>query len=197
MPRTTARFTATLAAIVLSAVAAPVCAHPGHDLPGAGFIAGFVHPWLGFDHLLAMIAVGIWAAQLGGRARLLVPAAFVSVMGLGAAGALAGFVPPHIEAGIAASLFVLGLFVAAAGRLPVAAAMVLSASFAFCHGAAHGSELPAFADPLRFGTGFVLATALLHGAGLGIGYAAQRRGQWLARAAGMLTMAGGLAYAFA
>ncbi|MFT4046464.1 MAG: HupE/UreJ family protein [Solimonas sp.] len=197
MSRTTTPFTAALAALVLSVVTAPASAHPGHELPGAGFVAGFLHPLLGFDHLLAMIAVGVWAAQLGGRARLLVPTAFVTVMCLGAASALAGFTPPHVEAGIAASLLVLGLFVTAAGRLPVTAAMALTATFAFCHGAAHGSELPAFASPLLFGAGFVLATALLHGAGLGIGYAARRKGQWLARAAGLLTMAGGLAYAFA
>ncbi|WP_028079714.1 HupE/UreJ family protein [Solimonas soli] len=191
------RKTAAFLALALLAAAAPAFAHPGHDLPGAGFVAGLLHPLSGFDHLLAMIAVGVWAAQLGGRARWMVPLAFVTVMAIGAATALAGFAPPHVEAGISASLLVLGLFVATAGRLPLAAALALTGAFAFCHGAAHGSELPALADPLLFAAGFMLATALLHGAGLGIGYAAQRRHHWLARAAGVLTAAGGLVHALA
>ncbi|MGH8446738.1 MAG: HupE/UreJ family protein [Solimonas sp.] len=191
------RLTAAVASLALSAVAMPAFAHPGHDLPGAGFLAGLAHPLTGADHLLAMIAVGVWAAQLGGRARWAVPLSFVAVMAVGAACAMNGWAPPYIEAGIAASLLVLGLLVAMAGRLPLPVATALTGAFAFYHGAAHGSELPALADPLYFTAGFALATALLHGAGLGIGYAARRNSQWFDRAAGIVTMAGGFAYAFA
>jgi len=175
-------------------MAMPASAHPGHGT--GGFAAGLLHPLLGVDHLLAMLVVGLWAAQLGGRARWAVPASFVFVMALGAACALRGFSPPLVEAGIAASLLVLGLLVAMAGRLPLPAAMALSAVFAFCHGAAHGLELPAQAAPLVYAAGFLLATAALHGTGLAFGLRMRRGGDWATRSAGVLTAASGLVLSF-
>lgn len=182
-----------LAALALLAPAAAF-AHPGHS-GDAGFGAGLLHPLLGLDHLAAMLMIGIWAAQLGGRGRWLVPAAFVALSGAGAALAAAGIAPPAIESGIAASLLVLGLLVALAGRLPATAAAALSGAFALFHGAAHGSALGGAALPLAYLAGLLLASAALHGAG----YLAAARfaPPALTRAAGATTAAGGLLLALA
>jgi urease accessory protein len=147
-------------------------AHPGHD--GTGFLHGFSHPLSGLDHLLAMLAVGLWAAQMGGRARWAVPATFVGVMALGGALGMAGLHLPMMESGIAASVLVLGLLVAASARLSLAAAMPLVAVFALFHGFAHGMEMPASASCFAYAAGFVLATAALHAAGIGLGMGIQR-----------------------
>lgn len=156
-------------AAVLTAAASPAMAHTGVHLFGdSGFAAGFSHPMLGLDHLLAMLGVGIWAAQLGGRATWLVPAAFVSVMVAGAALALSGTALPMVEFGIGGSVLVIGGLIAFGARLPLALAMAVVGLFALFHGHAHGTELPGFAHPAAYGAGFVLATALLHGAGFGI-----------------------------
>ncbi|NKF23047.1 HupE/UreJ family protein [Solimonas marina] len=184
-------------AVALLAFAAPALAHPGHDPASAGFVAGLLHPLLGIDHLLAMTIVGVWAAQLGGRALWLLPTSFVTLMAVGGIAAMNGFVPPHIEAGIAASLLVLGVLVAMRGQMPTPAAMSLTAAFALFHGAAHGQELPSLASPAAYAIGFVLATAALHGAGLGIGLASRRHHGHVARLAGALTAAAGVAFAFA
>ncbi len=146
-------------------------AHPGHDGHELtwDFNGGFTHPLSGWDHLLAMIAVGLWAAQLGGRARWLVPVAFVGVMTLGAALGRTGVIFPGMEQGIAASVLVLGLLIAAAVRLPVTAGMALVGVFAIFHGFAHGAEMPGTAGGLFYGAGFVVATALLHAIGVGSG----------------------------
>ena len=152
-----------LGALSLLLVAAPLAqAHPGHEGHDFtwDFSGGFAHPLSGWDHLLAMIAVGLWAAQLGGRARWLVPSAFVGVMALGAALGHAGLMFPGVEQGIAASVLVLGLLIATAVRLPVAAGMALVGLFAGFHGIAHGAEMPATAGGLSYGAGFILATAL-------------------------------------
>ena len=174
--------------VALAGLSVNAYAHPGHAAQG-GFLAGFAHPFSGADHLLAMFAVGVWAAQLGGRAQWAVPFAFVSMMAAGAALALAGpsILPGAVESGIAASLLVLGLLVWRAQRLPVAAALALVAVFALFHGAAHANELPASADPLRYAAGFLAATALLHGLGLAFGAAAQRRAPLLGRFGGAAT----------
>src|SRR5471032_3382046 len=135
-------------------------AHPGHDLTW-DFGGGFAHPLSGWDHLLAMTAVGLWAAQLGGRARWFVPSAFVGVMALAAVfGHFFGTIP-GTEQGIAASILILGLLIATTARLPVAAGMALVGVFAVFHGVAHGAERPATAGGLGYGAGFVAATALL------------------------------------
>ena len=176
---------------------APAFAHPGHDLPGAGFIAGLMHPLLGIDHLLAMLVVGLWAAQLDGRARFWVPMSFLTVMAFGACCAFNGYTPPRVEAGIAASLMVLGLLCANAWRVRLALAMSVTGTFAFFHGAAHGSELPLLAQPLAFASGFLVATTALHVTGLLIGTLALRHSQWLARLCGVGVLAVGVVYSFA
>jgi len=170
--RTRSRLLRTLSWLLVTAPLAQ--AHPGHEGDGLvwDFSGGFAHPLSGWDHLLAMIAVGLWAAQLGGRARWLVPSAFVGVMALGAAVGHAGLMLPGVEQGIAASVLVLGLLIATAVRLPVAAGMTLVGIFAVFHGIAHGAEMPATAGGLSYGAGFVVATALLHAVGVGLGMGA-------------------------
>lgn len=162
-------FAATAALVALAA--APALAHTGIDGLGAnGFVAGVSHPLFGMDHLLAMLGIGIWGAQLGGRASWLVPAAFVGVMIAGAGLALAGIGMPLVEFGISGSVLVIGGLIAFGTRLPLALAMGLAGLFALFHGHAHGTELPGFAHPTAYGAGFVLATAFLHAAGFGIAY---------------------------
>lgn len=177
--------------LVLPALAQAHPGHDGHDLTW-DFSGGFAHPLSGWDHLLAMVAVGLWAAQLGGRARWLVPAAFVSVMTLGAVIGHAGVMFPGIEQGIAASVFVLGLLIAAAVRLPVSAGMALVGVFAIFHGIAHGAEMPATAGGLSYGAGFIAATALLHAAGVGLGIVAARFSANAAKFAGWAIAASGV-----
>jgi urease accessory protein len=174
---------------VFAALPTLALAHPGHEGDhdfGWDFSAGLAHPLSGWDHLLAMLAVGLWAAQLGGRARWLVPASFVALMTAGAALGHAGWQIAGTEQAIAASVLVLGLLVAGAVRLPVIAGMLLVGAFALFHGVAHGAEMPATAAGLSYGAGFVAMTALLHAAGLGAGALAARRASTdrLARIAG-------------
>ena len=140
---------------------------------GAGLMAGLTHPFVGLDHLLAMIAVGIWAGQLGGRAVWLIPLTFVSVMAAAATLASFGLLLPLMEPAIACSVLVLGLLIAGSVRLPTSVGVLLVSLFAVFHGYAHGLELPQSASPILYGAGFVLATALLHG--LGIGFARNSR----------------------
>ncbi|PZQ87244.1 MAG: urease accessory protein [Leifsonia xyli] len=139
-----------------------------------GFAHGFMHPIGGVDHVLAMVAVGILAAQLGGRAIWLVPAAFVGMMVVGGAIGMSGVDIPLVEVGIALSVVVLGLAVALGMNIPLVAAMALVGFFAIFHGHAHGAEMPETASCLGYGVGFVIATALLHAAGVGIGLAIGR-----------------------
>ncbi len=139
-----------------------------------GFISGFSHPMFGLDHLLAMVAVGLWAAQQGGRALWLVPCTFVTVMALGGLSAHLGVGLPAVEMGIGLSVIVLGLAVAANLKLPVILGMALVGLFAIFHGHAHGAEMPEDASGLAYGLGFALATALLHGAGIGLAWVASR-----------------------
>lgn len=151
----------------LAAMALPALAHPGHEL-GAGSVAvGFFHPLLGVDHILAMGAVGLWAALLGGRAVWTVPTTFTLCMLAGFGIALTGISLPGVEPGIAASVVILGLLVAATVRLPLAPSVGLVGLFAVFHGHAHGAELTGATS--AFALGFVAATALLHGAGLVLG----------------------------
>ena len=164
---------------------------------GAGLIAGLTHPFVGLDHLLAMIAVGIWAGQLGGRAVWLIPLTFVSVMAAAATLASFGLLLPLMEPAIACSVLVLGLLIAGSVRLPTSVGALLVSLFAVFHGYAHGLELPQAASPILYGAGFVLATALLHG--LGIGFALNsRQHKMLQRIAGYsLIAASGLLLAAA
>jgi urease accessory protein len=148
-----------------------------HHLPGEanGFAAGLGHPVHGLDHILAMVAVGLWAAQLGGRAIWMVPAAFVSLMTVGGALGMAGVHLPMVETGVLTSVLVLGVLIAAARRLPLVASTAVVGVFALFHGFAHGAEMPVSTSVFSYGLGFVLATALLHAAGLGLGLAMQKR----------------------
>ena len=134
-----------------------------------GFAHGFAHPLGGLDHVLAMVMVGLFASQLGGRARWLVPASFVSVMVLGGMFGIAGIGVPFVELGIGLSIVVLGVVVAYNFQAGLTAAMALVGFFAVFHGYAHGAEMPESVSGLAYGLGFVLATATLHAAGLGFG----------------------------
>jgi urease accessory protein len=151
-------------------------AHTGAG-SAVGFVHGFVHPVSGIDHVLAMIAVGIFAANLGGRALWAVPATFVSVMALGGALGMAGIAVPFVEIGIAGSVIVLGLAVALRWQWPVAAAMALVGAFAVFHGHAHGAEMPVDASGFEYAAGFMIATALLHAVGIGFGLGIARFGR--------------------
>jgi urease accessory protein len=180
----------TFALIALCCLASPAAAHGGHHAV-SGFISGFSHPLLGLDHLLAMIAIGLWAVQQGGRARWALPASFVAVMVLGGLLAGLGWVLPQVETGIALSALVIGLLVAFRQSWGMTAAMAIAAAFAVFHGYAHGLEMPAAVSPLRYALGFVLATGLLHGVGMLGG----RFAPYAVRAAGGLIAASGLTLA--
>lgn len=163
----TATFTGWLAAAALLASPAAF-AHVGHD-DTHGFISGFSHPFSGWDHVLAMVAVGIWAAQLGQRAVWALPLAFPLLMVLGGMAGVAELGLPGIEAGIALSSIVLGVLVLANVQMQVVLAAVLVGALALFHGYAHGTELPASANGLHYGMGFVLGTLLLHVTGILLG----------------------------
>jgi urease accessory protein len=180
------------AAVAVAASATPAFAHPGH-LSAAGFGDGFAHPIGGLDHVLAMVAVGLLAAQIGGRALWALPMAFLTMMVAGGALGMAGIGLPFVEAAIAASALVLGAVVALRLGLPVALASVLVGAFAIFHGHAHGAEMPGEAGALGYAAGFVLATALLHGGGLALGFGLSRlSAPRLVQAAGCGTAVAGL-----
>ncbi len=145
-------------------------AHPGHGT--SGLVSGLSHPLFGLDHLLAMVAVGLCAAKLGGTARWLLPLLFVGVMVLGGGLAMAGMHLPGVELGIVSSVIVLGMLLIFARSGATVPAAVLVSGFALFHGYAHGAEMPAGAGAAAYAFGFAVATAALHGLGL-VG------GQWL------------------
>nr|CAA9213709.1 Nickel-binding accessory protein UreJ-HupE [uncultured Armatimonadetes bacterium] len=169
VPRAVPGFLAALLAFAPAAAQA----HSGAGAAG-GFALGLGHPLLGLDHLLAMVAVGIWAAQIGGRAVWAVPLSFAGVMALGGALGMAGVGLPFAEQGILLSVLALGLLVAAAVRPSVVTGMVLAAAFALFHGHAHGAEMPPAASGVLYGAGFVLGTLLLHLSGIAFARGAQR-----------------------
>jgi urease accessory protein len=162
------RFLSALALGLWVCSAASAFAHTGH-MQASGFVSGAMHPFTGSDHLLAMLAVGLWAAQLGGRAVWIVPASFVGTMLLGGALGLAGILPPFLETGISLSVLLLGLAIAFAVRVPTVVPAALVAVFALFHGSAHGAEAPVAVSALAYAAGFAAATALLHGAGIASG----------------------------
>jgi len=135
----------------------------------AGFITGLQHPWSGLDHVLAMIAVGIWGAQLGNPAMWFLPVTFPMVMSLGAMMGLLGIPLPGIEIGIALSAILLGAMVLGEFRPKIIIAAMLVGFFAIFHGHAHGTELPAGQSGMLYSMGFVVATGCLHGIGISIG----------------------------
>lgn len=165
-----------LAAFATAAAPATAFAHTAAG-ETQGFVHGFMHPPGGLDHILAMVAVGVFAAYLGGRALWLVPAAFAAMMGLGGWVGAEGIAVPYVAAGIAASVIVLGFVVAARLTLPAVAASALVGVFAIFHGHAHGAEMPTDVAGISYAAGFMLATAALHGAGIGLGLGAAKLGQ--------------------
>lgn len=179
-------------ALLAVALALPALAraHTGHALV-YDCASGFEHPLHGVDHLLATLAVGVLAAQRGGRARWLLPAAFITVMSGAAILGAHGIALPGGEAMIATSVLMLGVLIAAAVRVPLAATAALVGLFAFAHGSAHGAEIPANATPLSYGIGFVLSTTLLHALGLLLAYVASLQSTRLPRIAGVACAATG------
>lgn len=183
-------------AVALPLALAPTLAlaHPSIE-HASGFVHGFVHPVSGIDHILAMVLVGIFAWQLGGRALWLVPATFVAVMAAGGALGVAGVGLPFVEVGIALSVIALGAIVAFRVKAPVAVAMGVVGLFAIFHGHAHGAEMPENAGGLLYAAGFMLATAMLHAAGIavgfGIGKITESRGPAIVRLAGGLAAVAG------
>jgi len=175
-------------------LAAPGAAE-AHILQGeaGGFLHGFEHPLSGLDHLLAMFCVGLWGAQMGGRAVWSLPIAFPLIMVVGGMMGIAGVPLPAVESGIALSIIVLGAAIALVWRPPEWLAVLVIGVFAIFHGYAHGAELPTAADPADYAIGFVVATGLIHLAGIAVGLAFQRlRGGELSRALGGLIGLGGL-----
>lgn len=168
---------------LVAALPAMALAHSGHG--EASLATGFAHPLGGYDHLLAMVAVGIWAAYLGGKARYWVPVSFVGALLFGGALGMAGFSLPAMEPMILASSVVIGLALALAGRVPTPLAAIGCALFAVFHGLAHGLEMPGSGSAFGYAAGFALATALLHLAGLASGVLSQKlAGRSLERWAG-------------
>ncbi len=152
----------------LALLSAPALAHAGTGLPG-GFASGFLHPLSGPDHMLAMVSVGLWGAFLGRPLVFALPMIFPAMMAVGGAAGMANLGLPPVELGIAVSVLVLGLMIAFAVRAPVWIACLIVAVFALFHGYAHGKELPSAADPVGYSLGFVLATGMLHVAGIALG----------------------------
>jgi urease accessory protein len=182
----------------LLAVAVLVLASPAHahiiDAGGAGLAQGFSHPFTGLDHILAMVAVGIWAAQAGRPSLWVLPVAFPLAMAGGGLLGVAGVPVPGVEAGIAASVLGLGLLIAFQAKPPLALSIALVGLFALFHGHSHGPELPQAASPVLYGLGFIVATAILHAIGLGIGLVMRLpKGMMAVRVGGGAIAAAGIA----
>jgi urease accessory protein len=158
------------------------------------FVAGFAHPMSGADHILAMVAIGLWGVIVGGRALWVWPLAFVSLILVGFVAATRGLQVPLVEPAIAASIVVLGLLIAFATRTPVWLGAVIAGLFAFFHGHAHGTEaVTAGVEPIAYASGFSLATATLHALGLAAGFLiARSAGESLLRASGGVVAVSGL-----
>lgn len=158
--------------VLLTVVAGTALAHEG-AAAGGGFVTGFLHPILGWDHVAAMVAVGLWGAFLGPPAIWLLPVTFPLVMALGGALGVAGVPVPGIEFGIAASALIIGVAVMLALRPPLVIAATVVGFFAIFHGHAHGTEMPGAASPIAYAAGFVIGTGLLHLAGISLGLLAR------------------------
>jgi urease accessory protein len=179
----------SLYAIALFLTPAVAFAHSGHD--HSGLLAGLAHPLFGLDHLLAMLAVGLWAAQQSGAARWAVPLSFVGSMLLGGLLGFNGVQLPLLETGIAVSVLAFGLLVAVAIRLPLAVSLGLTALFALSHGVAHGLELPQLTSPWGYAAGFLAATAALHASGYALVRALPQAATPLLRLTGAATALSG------
>ena len=179
--------TKLLTAFILLGTSSAAFAHPGHDV--SGFAAGLMHPFSGLDHLLAMVAVGLWAAQggtgkRGGHKIWLLPATFMTMLAAGAGIAMHWQSLPMIESGIAVSVLALGLLIALSLQLPASLSVAITALFGLLHGYAHGLELPQSAAPAEYALGFLAATATLHLSGITLGVATRRHHALLARMMG-------------
>ncbi len=160
----------SLCALVLVQLGAePALAHTPLGGVSGGFASGFLHPILGWDHALAMIAVGLWGAFLGPPAIWILPVVFPLVMVAGGVLGMAKVSLPMVESGIALSLIVLGALIALGQKAPMAIAAIIVGAFAIFHGHAHGAELPSAVSPVAYSAGFVIATGLLHAAGIAFG----------------------------
>lgn len=180
--------------LVLALSPQPALAHVVQGAAG-GFASGVAHPLTGLDHFLAMFAVGVWGAQMGGRSVWALPVAFPLVMTIGGFAGMADLGLPYVEIGIALSVLVLGLAIAFRWRPIEIVPLALIAVFAICHGYAHGVELPNAADPAAYAAGFVLATGMIHISGIVAGLALNRPLHGLlARGVGGLIAAGGVFY---
>jgi urease accessory protein len=180
--------------LVLAITAGPILAHTGEGY-GGGFLSGFTHPILGWDHVAAMVAVGLWGAFLGAPAIWILPVVFPLVMALGAVAGIAGIPVPAIETGIALSSVVLGLMIVFAAKPPIWVAAIIVGAFAIFHGYAHGTELPSTANAFAFSVGFVVATGLLHLIGIAFGVLVRwPAGRVAVRSAGGLISIAGVAF---
>ena len=165
------RHVAATTPLLLVLACAPASAHTG-GMTG-GFVGGFAHPLFGPDHVVAMVAVGLWGAFLGPPAIWVLPIVFPLVMALGGVIGILGVPLPGVETGIALSAIVLGMMVALAARPPLPVAALLVGAFAIFHGYAHGAELPPGTDAVAYSVGFVVATGLLHLTGIAFGQLAR------------------------
>ena len=181
-----------LAAVLALIPSASALAHIIQGEAG-GFGQGFEHPLTGPDHFLAMFAVGIWGAQMGGRAVWALPVTFPLIMTAGGVAGMLGLPLPHVELGIALSILALGSAIAFGWRPVEAVALILIGVFAICHGYAHGVELPNAADPADYAVGFVVATGMIHILGVGVGLALNKPMEGrLSRALGAVIAVGGI-----
>jgi urease accessory protein len=183
--------------VALLLVTEPALAHTEGSAIGTGFLSGFAHPIFGWDHVVAMVAVGLWGAFLAAPAVWLLPVLFPLVMAFGGALGVLGIPVPAVETGIATSAVVLGLLIAFSAKPPLWIAGIIVALFAIFHGHAHGTELPDAASPFAFATGFVIATGLLHLVGIGLGAVVRwPAGTYAVRAGGGAIALAGLAFLF-
>ena len=181
-------------ALLFLVAASPAFAHSAEGVAG-GFVSGFLHPIAGPDHVIAMVAVGLWGAFLGRPAIWLLPVVFPLVMAFGGALGVVGVPLPGVEIGIALSAIVLGAMVALAARPPLWVAAVVVGIFAIFHGHAHGTELPQAASPIAYSLGFVIATGLLHASGIALSLVTRwTHGSQLVRACGGVIAALGLMF---
>jgi urease accessory protein len=184
-----------LTTILLLGASSTAFAHPGHDV--SGFAAGLMHPFSGMDHLLAMVAVGLWAAQgnagkNGKRKIWLLPATFMTMLVAGAGIAMQWQSLPMVEAGIATSVLSLGLLIMLSLQFPVALSVVVTSVFGLFHGYAHGLELSQSAAPAEYALGFLAATATLHLSGIAVGLAMRQRDSMLSRLLGSVIALSGI-----
>lgn len=179
-----------LSMLILLGASGAASAHSGHG--ASGFFTGLAHPFSGMDHLLAMLAVGLWAGQNGGRKAWLLPAFFMTMLAAGAGAALIYASLPLVEPGIAASLLALGFIIARPLRLSMPVSIGMAALFGLLHGYAHGAEMPGAIAPAAYALGFLASSAALHLAGIMLGAASRGRFARLAQSLGIAIAAGGM-----